>query len=99
MPIDNASSTYGPNVGVDAYTLCGKRNHWITVGGRIVNPDDYTRMKPVDPWLEFAYLPNGDPATESDIAKYEGLYVGSKCTNGGLRSTVSTCLCSDLEVV
>lgn len=34
MPYDSASATYGPNVGVDKYSLCGERIHYLTIDER-----------------------------------------------------------------
>ena len=64
---------------MDAYGLCGARYHYLTLDNRQINPGDFSSFnKVVDPWLEFEYFPNGDPATAGDIAVYNEKFVGGK---------------------
>ena len=70
MPVDSASDTYGGNIGLDKYALCGARSHFLKLNNRIINPDDFHSQKYVDPWLEVEYFPEGDPNTVSDVAYY-----------------------------
>ena len=86
---------------MDQYALCGARSHYIKHKDRIINPDDFISSKRVDPWLEFAYMPNGDPNTEPEIEYYESLLVGNKCKGKDGNGNVITtkCKCTDIEVV
>jgi hypothetical protein len=42
-PTDSASVTYGGNVGLDGYSLCGKRSHYITIKPKY-GDDSYSRI-------------------------------------------------------
>ena len=42
-PTDSASVTYGGNVGLDGYSLCGKRSHYITIRPKD-GKDSYERV-------------------------------------------------------
>ena len=36
MPQDSASVSYGSNIGVDEYSLCGERHHYMMLGTRTI---------------------------------------------------------------
>jgi hypothetical protein len=42
-PTDSASVLYGGNVGLNSYSLCGKRSHYITIRPKY-GDDSYSRV-------------------------------------------------------
>lgn len=74
IPTDSASVTYGPNLSppVDVYSLCGPRSHYLTttLDGRTLLLGLQTTKQRLQAknFLEFEYLPNGDPYDENPPA-------------------------------
>lgn len=67
MPWSDASATYGPNVGLDQYQLCGPIKHYLTMmnGSVLIGLQSQNSSFKVAPWLKFVEFPNGDPNSRS----------------------------------
>ena len=80
IPTDSASVTYGPNrVPVaDQYSLCGDRTHYLTHekdGKKLtLGLQTTTQRLQAMKFLEFEYLPNGDPFDENPPANPTPVY-------------------------
>lgn len=62
MPWSDVSDTYGPNMGVDKYSLCGPLRHYMTMDdGVLLGLQTTTNTFKSANWLEFEYFPDGDP--------------------------------------
>lgn len=80
VPTDSASVSYGANMGVSHYGLCGKRTHYLTLDNKRARiNDDQTTAWQIAPYLEFEYFPGGDPGTVDDTARYSFLATGMNC--------------------
>lgn len=71
IPPDRSSTILGPNVGVDKYSLCGPRSHYLQISDNTGIADTLVDIGPqsnsqniihIAKWLEFQYYPNGDPS-------------------------------------
>ena len=67
MPWSDVSDTYGPNVGLDKYQLCGPLKHYLTMenGSVLIGLQSQGDSFKVAPWLEFIEFPDGDPYSGS----------------------------------
>ena len=65
VPKDSASVTFGAlahnGVTNDGRALCGSRSHQMTINGIQIGPQSNDQKIQSAKWLEFEYLPNGDP--------------------------------------
>ena len=79
MPWSDASDTYGPNLSLDKYQLCGPLKHYITMedGSVLIGLQSTGDRFKVAPWLEFIYIPSGDPYSGSDYPPVYQLRVNS----------------------
>ena len=65
VPKDTASETFGAlahnGVTNDGRALCGSRSHQMSINGIQIGPQNNDQKIQSATWLEFEYLPNGDP--------------------------------------